>query len=134
MFRELDKTKWLKALINAQNKGLPLGAVTAIQRIIQVGLQASSKNDLAALDAFYPHLEDEEQDNLKQFIISTHDYVEANPSGIKTARKKVGLTQKEFSDQFEIPLDVVKSWDSGRRKPPAWAEKLLIEKLEKKDL
>lgn len=48
---------------------------------------------------------------------------------IKEARKNAGLTQKEFSEIFEIPIDVVKSWDSGRRKPPAWAEKLIIEKL-----
>lgn len=48
---------------------------------------------------------------------------------IKEYRKAAGLTQKQFSDLFEIPLDVVKSWDSGRRKPPEWAEKLIIEKL-----
>lgn len=48
---------------------------------------------------------------------------------IKDVRKSVGLTQKQFSALFEIPIDVVKSWDSGRRKPPEWAEKLIIEKL-----
>lgn len=48
---------------------------------------------------------------------------------IKEYRQSVGLTQKEFSDLLEIPIDVVKSWDSGRRQPPAWAEKLIIEKL-----
>lgn len=48
---------------------------------------------------------------------------------IKEYRQSVGLTQKEFSDLLEIPIDVVKSWDSGRRKPPEWAEKLIIEKL-----
>ena len=48
---------------------------------------------------------------------------------IKEARIAAGLNQKEFSDLFEIPIDVVKSWDSRRRKPPAWAEKLIIEKL-----
>lgn len=50
---------------------------------------------------------------------------------IKEYRKATGLTQKRFSDLFGIPLDVVKSWDSGRRCPPEWAEKLIIEKLEK---
>ena len=50
---------------------------------------------------------------------------------IKEYRKAAGLTQKQFSDLFGIPLDVVKSWDSGRRHPPEWAEKLIIEKLEK---
>lgn len=50
---------------------------------------------------------------------------------IKEHRQKSGLTQKQFSELFEIPIDVVKSWDSGRRKPPAWAEKLIIKELER---
>lgn len=49
---------------------------------------------------------------------------------IKKYRQDAGLTQAEFSKIFEIPLDTVKGWDSGRRKPPEWAEKLIIEKLE----
>ena len=49
---------------------------------------------------------------------------------IKEYRQAVGLTQEEFSKLFEIPLDTVKHWDSGRRNPPKWAEKLIIEKLE----
>lgn len=49
---------------------------------------------------------------------------------IKEHRQAANLTQKKFSDLFGIPLDVVKSWDSGRRKPPEWAEKLIVEKLE----
>lgn len=51
-------------------------------------------------------------------------------TSIKEYRKKAGLTQVEFSKLFKIPIDVVKSWDSGRRKPPEWAELLIIEKLE----
>ena len=50
---------------------------------------------------------------------------------IKEARIAAGLTQAQFSKIFEIPIDVVKSWDAGRRKPPTWAEKLIIEKLNK---
>lgn len=50
---------------------------------------------------------------------------------IKEYRKAAGFTQKQFSEYFEIPIDVVKSWDSGRRKPPEWAEKLIIKELQK---
>lgn len=50
---------------------------------------------------------------------------------LKEYRKDAGLTQEEFSRIFEIPLDTVKNWDSGRRKPPAWAEKLIIKELER---
>lgn len=49
--------------------------------------------------------------------------------GIKEARIEAGFTQKKFSETFEIPLDTVKNWETGRRKPPEWAEKLIIEKL-----
>lgn len=49
---------------------------------------------------------------------------------IKERRKAAGLTQKQFSEMLDIPIDDVKSWDSGRRRPPKWAERLLIEKLE----
>lgn len=50
---------------------------------------------------------------------------------IKDYRKKIGLAQQQFADLFGISIDTVKAWDSGRRKPPEWAEKLIIEKLEK---
>lgn len=52
-------------------------------------------------------------------------------SAIKEYRQLAGLTQKQFSDLFKISIDVVKSWDSGRRKPPEWAEKLIIKELER---
>lgn len=54
----------------------------------------------------------------------------SNRSKIKKFREKAGLTQEEFSKIFEIPIDTVKNWDSGRRSPSKWAEKLIIEKLE----
>ncbi len=50
---------------------------------------------------------------------------------IRDYRESAGLTQKEFSELFEIPLDTVKSWESGRRAPTAWAEKLIIKELER---
>lgn len=50
---------------------------------------------------------------------------------IKEYRKAAGLTQKQFSDLFEIPLDTVKSWDCGRRKPTKAEERLIIKELER---
>lgn len=49
---------------------------------------------------------------------------------IKEARLAAGLTQKEMSAQFEIPLRTIEDWERGNRKPPAYVEKLIIEKLE----
>ena len=48
---------------------------------------------------------------------------------IKEARQAAGLTQKQMSDFFEIPLRTIESWDAGDRKPPAYVEKLIVEKL-----
>ena len=48
---------------------------------------------------------------------------------IKEARISAGMTQEELSKTLEIPLDTIKNWESGRRVPPVWAEKLIIEKL-----
>lgn len=50
---------------------------------------------------------------------------------IREHRKSAGLTQEQLSKLFnpQIPIDTIKNWDSGRRKPPEWAEKLIIEKI-----
>lgn len=48
---------------------------------------------------------------------------------IKEARILAGFTQKTFSEEFGIPIDTVKGWESGRRTPPEWAEALILEKL-----
>lgn len=49
---------------------------------------------------------------------------------LKELRIKAGFSQQELSAKFEIPIDTIKSWDSGRRNPPEWAEKLLRKELE----
>ena len=48
---------------------------------------------------------------------------------IKEARLTAGLTQKQMSDLFDIPLRTIESWESEVRKPPAYVEKLIVEKL-----
>lgn len=50
---------------------------------------------------------------------------------IKTARKNVGLTQKEMSELLEIPQRTIEDWETGKRTPPTYVEKLIIEKLER---
>ena len=48
---------------------------------------------------------------------------------IKSARIVSGMTQKQFAEMFDIPIDTVKAWDCGRRKPDKLKEKLIIEEL-----
>lgn len=50
---------------------------------------------------------------------------------IKECRESAGLTQKQFAEMFDIPIDTVKAWDCGRRKPDKLKEKFIIKELER---
>lgn len=50
-------------------------------------------------------------------------------SEIRIAREAAGLTQQQFADMFGIPIDTIKSWDIGRRRPDKFKEKMILEKL-----
>ena len=43
----------------------------------------------------------------------------------KRIRLYSGLTQKEFSRIFNIPLRTVENWESGKRKPPDYVFNLI---------
>lgn len=49
---------------------------------------------------------------------------------IKTARAEAHLTQKQLSELLNIPLRTIESWESEKRKPPAYVEALIVEKLQ----
>lgn len=51
---------------------------------------------------------------------------------IKDLRNKMGLSQKQFSDYFGIPVRTIQCWEIGQRKPPDYIPELLerIWKLE----
>ena len=48
---------------------------------------------------------------------------------IKEARQAAGLSQAKMSKLFDIPTRTIENWESGTRKPPAYVEKLIVEKL-----
>lgn len=70
-------------------------------------------------------------------VIDGEDIVEtyfdfSTESEIKKARIEAGITSRaEMSRLFEIPIRTLENWESGVRIPPHWAEKLIIEKLER---
>ena len=49
---------------------------------------------------------------------------------IKEAREQAGLSRAEMSRRFEIPVRTLEEWDAGRRTPPPYVEKLIVEKLQ----
>lgn len=50
---------------------------------------------------------------------------------IKEARQAAGLTQQAMSDLLGIPKRNIENWEGGQRKPPAWAERLIIKELQR---
>lgn len=48
---------------------------------------------------------------------------------IKDFRIMCGLSQKELSEAYEIPIRTVQDWEAGRRKPPEYLVKLLFFKM-----
>lgn len=48
---------------------------------------------------------------------------------IKIARTAAGLTQKQMSEQLEIPLRTIENWDVDKRSPAPWVAKLIVAEL-----
>lgn len=49
---------------------------------------------------------------------------------IKEARQKAGLTQAQMSTVLGIPKRTIEDWETEKIKPRAWAESLVVKKLE----
>lgn len=48
---------------------------------------------------------------------------------IKDLRLKLGITQQELADMFEIPKRSIENWETGQRTCPEYLEKLISEKM-----
>ena len=48
---------------------------------------------------------------------------------IKEARMEYGLTQKDLSEITDIPLRTIENWESGKRTPSPWVEKMVFSYL-----
>lgn len=44
---------------------------------------------------------------------------------IRKIREKTGLSRKEFSENFQIPLRTLEEWEAGRRIPPKYIPRML---------
>ena len=43
----------------------------------------------------------------------------------RRVRKRLGLTQLEFSDRIDVSLDTIRNWEQGKRCPTGAAKALL---------
>ena len=48
---------------------------------------------------------------------------------LKDARKKAGMTQREFSAYFGIPYRTLQQWEQGKRQIPSYLLRLMLYKL-----
>lgn len=44
---------------------------------------------------------------------------------IKELRNKMGMSQRQFAEYFEIPIRTIQCWEIGQRNPPDYIPKLL---------
>ena len=54
----------------------------------------------------------------------------ATVNPIRKAREAAGLSIKELSNLLGAPYRTVQDWNSGARKPPAWLQKLIVDKIQ----
>jgi putative transcriptional regulator len=63
--------------------------------------------------------------------IAAHQYIDDTVALLDTAkfarrvRKRLGLSQTEFSLRIEVSLDTIRNWEQGKRRPTGAAKTLL---------
>ena len=53
---------------------------------------------------------------------------------IKKLRARVGMSQRQFAEYFNIPKRTIENWEGGQRKPPPYVIELIKYKIEKERL
>ena len=62
---------------------------------------------------------------LKEEIRSKAEILPNDYDYIKSIRIAAGLTQKEFSSLYQIPIRTVQNWEGGKRRPPDYMMHIL---------
>lgn len=62
--------------------------------------------------------------------VAYREVIERENNPIKYAMKKAKLNIKQLSELLEAPYRTVQDWNSGRKRPSKWVEKLVVEKIE----
>jgi DNA-binding transcriptional regulator YiaG len=57
-----------------------------------------------------------------------------NSTSIKDLRIESGMSQSQFSEFFNIPLDTLQNWEQGRRKCPEYLIDLIEYKLKNENI
>ena len=75
--------------------------------------------DLARLDAT------SEEDIARQQAADDAEAMQEAAKFARRVRKRLGLSQVEFSRRIDVPLDTIRNWEQGKRCPTGAAKALL---------
>ena len=79
----------------------------------------TGKVDFTRLDA------STEQDIAAQQLMDEADAMLNAAKFARRVRKRLGLSQAEFSHQIDVSLDTIRNWEQGKRRPTGEAKTLL---------
>jgi len=66
-----------------------------------------------------------EQDIARQQRIDDDEAMQDAARFARRVRKRLGLTQLEFSQRIDVSLDTIRNWEQGKRRPTGAAKALL---------
>ncbi len=66
-----------------------------------------------------------EADLAKQLHADEADAMQDAAKFARRVRKRLGLSQTEFSERIDVPLETIRNWEQGKRCPTGAAKSLL---------
>ena len=66
-----------------------------------------------------------EQDIRRQQMADDAETMQDAARFARRVRKRLGLTQSEFSRRIDVSLDTIRNWEQGKRRPTGAAKALL---------
>jgi len=66
-----------------------------------------------------------EQDIARQQMSDDAESMQDAARFARRVRKRLGLTQSEFSQRIDVSLDTIRNWEQGKRRPTGAAKALL---------
>jgi len=66
-----------------------------------------------------------EEDIVRQQVADDAESMQDAARFARRVRKRLGLTQSEFSRRIDVSLDTIRNWEQGKRRPTGAAKALL---------
>ncbi len=86
---------------------------------VDAALPLAGRSDLAQIDATT------ESDIASQQAVDDAELRPDTAKYTRRIRKRLGLSQSEFSQRIEVSLDTIRNWEQGKRCPTGAAKALL---------